>query len=268
MRKITTLLIILSFLSSLGASNDNQSADAPSLGLGGASVVQENIYANYNNQALLGLIETPTIATSYSHSFSLNDMRVMAVLPVSFGTFGVNVSRFGSSNYADLKFGAAYSRMFGDNFSAALQADLLSVMPSPSESSVYTFTAELGLWARPLEDLTLGFHLYNFINAGYDLLYYEEDIPVNMKFGLGYSIFENFLFSAEIENNSLYGTAVRGGMEYHIIDQVILRTGGASNPALASIGLGVILSGFHLDVAAQMIRNYGKTGAVSLSYAF
>lgn len=268
MRRIAVILLALIGLSSLSASNDCKSADAPSLGLGGASVVLENVYAAYNNQAVLALLESPVVASSYSNSFSINDMRVMAVLPVSFGSFGLNVSRFGTPSYADLKFGAAYARKFGENFSAALQADLLSVMPSPVESSVYAFSAEIALWARPFDDLTLGFHLYNFVNSSYQLLYYEEDIPVSMKLGMGYSVFENFLFTAEIENNSLYGTSLRGGMEYHLIDQVILRTGGASNPTLASIGLGVVLGGFHLDVAAQAVRNYGKTGAVSLSYAF
>jgi len=268
MRKLTIIPLLFLFLPSLLATNDNKSADAPSLGLGGASVALENVYANYNNQAILGLIEATTIASSFSQNFAITDVRVMAALPVSFGTLGFNVSRLGTASYADLKFGAAYARTFGTSFSAALQADLLSVMPSPNESSVYAFSAELALWARPLQDLTLGFHLYNFINANYALLYYDEAIPVSMKLGFGYSIFDNFLFTGELENNSIYGTSVRGGMEYNILDQLVFRTGAASNPALASLGLGVTLGGFQVDIAAQAVRNYGKNGAVSLSYTF
>lgn len=264
-----TLFIFLFLLSlSLQAANDNTTADARAIGLGGASVALNNIYGSFNNQAVLALLESTTVATSYSNNFSLSDARVMGAVPLSFGTVGMNVSRYGSSLYSEIKAGANFSRRFGDNFSASLQADILSVMLSPDEESIYGFTAELAIWARPIEDLTIGFHLYNFINAKYETLYYDEAIPVNMKLGLGYSIFDNFMLTAELENSSIYGTSVRGGMEYYIVDQIIFRMGGASNPALVSIGLGVVLGGFRLDVAAQAVRYIGKTGAVSLSYAF
>lgn len=265
-----TILFFFILLIALNAfpANDNTSADAHSLGLGGSSVVIENVYANFNNQALLALIETPTIATSFVNQFSLNDARVMAALPFSYGTIGLNVGRYGSSLYSELKAGVSFSRCFGDRFSASLQADMLSVMPSPNETSIYAFSAEIGLWANPIEDLTIGFHLYNFINAKYETLYYDELIPVNMTLGLGYSIFDNFLLTAEIENSSIHGTSVRAGMEYYIVDQLVFRTGAASNPALASIGLGLVLGGFRLDIAGQAVRYIGRTGAVSLSYAF
>lgn len=261
-----TLLLLFSF--GAQSANDNAPADAHAMGLGGASVVLENVYGNFNNQAVLALMESPVIATSYSNQFSLTDARVMAALPFSFGSIGANVSRYGSALYSELKAGASFSRRFGDNFSASLQADILSVMPGPDVESIYAFTAEIGIWARPIEDLTIGFHLYNFVNAKYETLYYDERVPVNMKLGLGYTVFDNFLLTAELENSSIYGTSLRGGMEYHIVDQVVFRSGGASNPALASIGVGVILGDFHFDMAAQAVRHIGKTGAVSLSYAF
>lgn len=267
--RVATLCILLFFLIlGVQSANDNTSADAQSLGLGGASVALESVYGNFNNQAVLALLESPVLASSYANRFTLTDARVMAAFPFSFGSLGVNVSRYGSSLYSELKAGASFSRRFGENFSASMQADMLSVMPAPDVEAIYAFTAEIGIWARPIEDLTIGFHLYNFINAKYETLYYDEKIPVNMKLGLAYTIYDNFLLTAELENSSIYGTSVRGGMEYYIVDQVIFRTGGASNPALASIGLGIILGGFQLDVVAQAVRYIGRTGAVSLSYAF
>lgn len=268
MREVILFIGLFFLATGAYSANDNTTADAQALGLGGSSVALESVYGNFNNQAVLPLLEKPVIATSYANRFSLSDARVMAALPFDFGTLGMNVSRYGSSLYSEIKAGASYSRLFGDNFSASLQADMLSVRPSPDEESIYAFTAEIGLWARLIKDLTIGFHLYNFINAKYETLYYDEAIPVNMKLGIAYSIFENFLITTELENSSIYGTSVRGGMEYFIVDQVVFRVGGASNPALASIGLGVILGGFHLDMSAQAVRYIGRTGAVSLSYAF
>lgn len=268
MKNIVFFILLLTSSVIVHSANDNVTSDAISLSLGGASVVLDNVYANFNNQALLAFVESPTLATCYYNTFSISSVQVMAAIPISTGTIGVNVSRYGSSLYSEYKAAASFSRRFGDNFAASLQADLLSVLPSPNEQSINAFTAEIGLWARPMEDLTLGFHLYNFINAQYKGLYYDENVPVIMKLGMGYSIFENFQLTVEIENSSIHGTSVRGGMEYYIVDQVVLRTGGASNPSLASIGLGVILGKLHIDIATQAVRYIGKTGGVSMSYTF
>lgn len=268
MKKLVILFFLVINFLPIFSVNDNKSADASSLALGGASVATNNVYAAYNNQALLSLRESTTIATSYLQSFAINDIRVMAAVPVSFGTFGFNISRLGTSNYAEYKFGAAYARSFGDKFGAALQADLLSVMPSPIDKTSYLFTAELGIWYRPIEDLTVGLHAYNFINAKYKFAYYKESVPVNLKLGLSYSILNNFIISGEVENNSLYGTSVRGGFEYKIVDMVVFRAGGASNPALASLGVGVIMKKLRIDVTGQAVRYIGKNGSISLSYAF
>ena len=238
------------------------------MGLGGASVVLDNIYGSYNNQATLAHIEQLTLATSFSSRFSLSDARVMAAIPFSYGVIGFNISRFGSESYGEYKVGLSYSRSFGDLFSAALQADVLSVMQSLQGDVLYAFTGEASLWMHPIPELTLGFHLYNFLQAEYPTLFYDESIPVNMKLGLGYTVFDNFLLTGEIENSSLYGTCLRGGLAYTLYEGVVLRTGGASHPTLASIGLGVKWSGLSIDIAAQAVRSIGKTGGVSLSYSF
>ena len=268
MKKAFIIFFLITNITLLFSVNDNKSADAPSLGYGGASVASNHSFSGYNNQALLTMLESTTVATSYFQNFSVYDVRVMAGVPLTFGTLGFNVSRLGTHNYAEYKFGAAYARNFGDKFGAALQADLLSVLPSPVEKTAYLFTAELGLWYKPIEDLTIGFHVYNFINAKYKMLYFRERVPVNVKLGLNYSILNNFLVTAEVENSSIYGTAVRGGLEYKLLNQVVFRAGGGSNPVLASIGVGVILKNINIDIAGQAVRYIGKTGAISLSYAF
>lgn len=268
MRTLSLISALFICTASLFSINDNVAADAVSLGTGGASVILPNVYGAFNNQALLSLVEQPTIACSFSSLYTLNDSRVMAAVPFSFGTIGVSLSRFGSSLYSEFKAGVSYSRFFGKSFSASMQFDMLSVHPSPNQESLYAFTGEIGIWVQLVEDFTLGFHLYNFVNAEYATLYYDEAVPINMKLGLGYTVLTSFLLTAEFENSSLYGSTVRGGVSYDIRNILTVRAGGASHPALASIGLGVKLAGLQFDVAAQSVRYVGKTGAVSISYAF
>lgn len=268
MCRLVFTIFLVCFLSLIYASNDNRATDAPAMGLGGTSVTTNNIYASFNNQSLLAFQTQLQVACSHATLSTVSDTRAMIVVPLSFGTVASSLSRLGNSLYSEMQLGFAYTRGFGDRFSASLQADILSIKPSPDQSSLYSFTAEIGLWAQPIDNLTLGFHIYNFINAEYETLFYDEPVPVNMRLGLSYTILDDCIVTTEIENSNIYGTSVRGGLAYAVIDQLTIRCGGASNPSLASLGLGVRLVGLDIDVAAQAVRYIGKTGSVSIAYAF
>ncbi len=267
MRSVT-LFVLLSLCLNFFAVNDNTSSDALSLALGGASVATDNVYSGMNNPAVVAFSSSPVVAMTYASRFSLSDVGLTASIPTKFGVFGVNAHSFGSSNYAEMKYAAYYARAFGEQFSASLQVDALSLVLNSQGESLWCMTAEIGLWYRVTKDLTFGFHLYNMLNTEYETYYYDEPVPVNLKLGLAYSVFDNFMLTTEIENSSVYGTSLRGGMQYTLMPQVFLRCGGASNPALASLGIGVEWHQLKFDIAAQAVRIIGKTGAFSIAYIF
>lgn len=268
MCRLVITLFLLCCLFTVYPSNDNRATDAPAMSLGGASVTTNNIYACFNNQSLLAFQTQTQVACSHAALTTVSDTRVMIAVPLSFGTVASSLSRLGNSLYSEMQLGFAYTRHFGNHFAASLQTDILSISPSPDQSSLYSFTAEIGLWAQPIDNLTLGFHIYNFINAKYETLFYDEPVPVNMRLGLSYTILDDCVVITEIENSNIYGTSVRGGLAYSIMDQLTIRCGAASNPSLASLGLGVRLIGLDIDVAAQAVRYIGKTGSVSIAYSF
>ena len=262
------LLLLLFFLQSFYAANDNLPSDASSQALGGVSVVLDKPTAVINNPAFVANFDSPLLAASFSSSFGLERMTLAAAYPIERGAWGAQIQRAGLLDYAEMKYALFYARSFGENFSASLQFDAFSVMSQSNAQAQWAMSGELSLAYHITSDFTLGFHLYNFLNAHYEMLYYDEQIPVNVKLGFAYRVFDNFTFLSEIENSSLYGTSLRAGMEYAITDGVYFRTGGASNPVLASMGIGYRMKNIHIDVAAQAVRTVGKTGAISLAYAF
>lgn len=266
MMRILFLLFTLFIVQSFYAINDNTPTDAASQALGGTSVVLDNSSALMNNPAWTATFVEPVAVASFSSSFGIDRMGLAAVYPSDFGALGFNVKRAGLLDYAEMQYGLFYARSFGDNFSAALQTDIFSVMPQSTAHTQWAFSGELALAYQVSPDLSLAFHLFNVLNSHYEMMYYDEQIPVSLKVGFAYRVFDNFTLLSELENNSIYGTSFRGGMEYLITPGVYFRTGGGSNPVLASLGLGLKLKNIHIDIAAQAVRTIGKTGAVSLAY--
>ena len=261
-------ICLLVFVQSLYAINDDLPSDASSQALGGVSVVLDHPSAVMNNPAITAYFDSPLIISSFSSSFSIDRMGAAVALPLRQGVVGMNVQRSGLLDYAEMKYGLYYARAFGSTFSAALQIDGLSVVPQSTASSQWAISGEVALWYQPTADFSVGIHIYNVLGSQYEMFYYDEQIPVNLKFGFAYTVFDNFTLVSEIENSSVYGTSIRGGVEYAITDGVYFRTGGATNPVLASLGLGFELNNWRVDAAAQVVRTIGKTGAVSLAYVF
>ena len=89
-----------------------------------------------------------------------------------------------------------------------------------------------------------------------------------MRFGGSYKFSEKALLSSELEKNVGLTTIFKAGLEYHIVEQVFLRGGIASNPTLSSFGFGFKLKQWQVDVASSYHQVLGFTPQVSLVYDF
>ena len=66
-------------------------------------------------------------------------------------------------------------------------------------------------------------------------------------------------------NNDL---RAKGGIEYHIVEQLYLRGGYISNPSMFTSGLGVKIKELKLDLSAQFHQQLGLTPGLGMSYNF
>lgn len=272
-KKSLHLSVILSVLlfQTLIAGDGNLANGSRSSAVGGASSTYADLWSAYNNQAGLGRLKNITVGLTNEFRFLIPELSVRGLafaLPAkNLGVFAVSISYFGYSQYNEKKIGLAYARSFGDKISAGIQINYLSTHIGEGYGNRNTFTVEAGIQATLIKDLVIAAHVSNPTRA--KLAEYEDErIPTTLKIGLGYTISEKVIISAESEKNLAEKNIIKAGVEYHIAKPLFLRTGISNNPGMFSFGFGLILDKLKIDVASTYHQVLGFSPQLSLSYHF
>jgi len=271
MKKIIRFLLILSCIPfSLHAQWDNNPIGGSASGMGGISLNVQDVWSVNNNQAALGFYNNMSAGIYYENRFGLKELSLKSAvftLPTSSGNFGVSVNHFGNTNYSELKFGLAYGKSFGEHFSAGIQLDYLSTQITDNYGNSGVITFEMGMMAEIIENLFIAGHVFNPIQVSL-ADYNEEKIPSVFRLGLAYKYSEKLFTSFEMEKNINHSPAFCAGMEYQILEQLYFRTGIANNPGRYSIGFGLKLNKFQLDIATTYHQTLGLTPKAAIVYHF
>ena len=271
LKKLSLPLTILSLtLSSLKAGNGNYPAGARSSALSNASVTLYDAWGTFNNQAGLAFLKSPMAGFYFENRYLVKEFSMQAgtlAIPFKPGTIGACYRYFGYSKYYEAKFGLAYSRKLTEHFSAGVQIDYQQTHLAEGYGNYNSVTAEIGLMAEPLKNLTLGFHLYNPGRVK-KTAPFEEKIPTVMRLGLGYH-FEgkaSILFETEkdLDQEPIY----KGGLEIKSFENLFLRGGFSSGYEQYSFGLGYKLRRIVADLAFTKHYYLGFSPHISVGYEF
>lgn len=271
MKKLLLLFALPLLCFSVKAGNENYTIGARQAGLANAGVCITDIWAVYHNQAALAGLNDMAAAVYYENRFMVKQLNMQGAafaLPTKSGVFGVSFSRFGYSLYNESKYGLAYAKNFGENFSAGVQLNYVSTSIGEGYGSRGAFTAELGLRAQLAKGFFVGFHAYN-VNRAKMANYNNERIPTIFRLGFQYNFSEKVFLAAEVEKDIDNSPIFKAGAEYHFVKAFYLRAGIASNPYLNTFGLGLeIAEKLRLDVATSIHPVLGVSPQGSLSYTF
>ncbi len=248
---------------------DNYPIGARSMGMGNASVTLSDPWAVHHNQAGLAYQKNFSGGLFYESKYFVSNLGLkggIAVIPTKSGVFGLDVSSLGYSKYNESKYGLAYGRTFGENFSAGIQLDYLRTQIAENYGSKGVIAGEAGLQAKLSKNLTLGAHVFN-INRAKGASYNNEKIPTIFRAGAGYSFSDKVILCIETEKDIDFKPIVKFGMEYHVIESLYLRAGTSSNPFVNHFGIGVVFHNFQMDIAASMHPVLGYSSQLSLSYS-
>ena len=253
------------------ASDGNQAGGARSAAVGGASSTYADLWAAFHNQAGLGRLKGVSVGLTNEFRFLLPELSVrglaLAIPTKRSGVFALSISYYGFNLYNEKKAGLAYSRAFGDKVSAGIQIDYLNVHLAESYGDRHAFTVEAGIQAMLIKDLVIAAHVFNPTRArlaDYD----DERIPSTLKLGLGYTISDKVILSAEAEKSLEEKNIIRAGIEYHIVKQLYLRTGISSDPGMYAFGFGLLLDRLRIDLASTYHQVLGFSPQLALSYNF
>ncbi len=240
-----------------GAFNDIGVGARP-LGLGGAFVAlaDDSNAANYN-AAGLAYVNNIHLGATYAQRFSglVNYSIIAAVLPVGrIGTIGADVGFLSEDSgiYNEQTFRFSYARTvikqigIGVNlkyFSTSYDEANESVKENPyfAQTSSSTFSFDIGLMAKPIDDLHIGISAENLVPADISISEAETDtIPQNIRAGIVYRLESIAEMSAQgeaisnvlkntlaiVELNARDGVVTtRGGVEIWINNAIAVRGG-------------------------------------------
>lgn len=265
-----TFLFAFLFCILIARAGDNPPLGARSLGMAGSGVaLAGDIWGTQNNQAGLAFIKSFQAGAFYESRFLVSGLGMKAfsaAMPTKPGTFGLAVSSLGLGNlYSENKAGLAFAKSFGPKFSAAVQINYIYTHIAENYGNASSACGEFGLMAEPVNNLKIGFHVFNPTRSrigGNG----TERLPTIMRLGGLYSFSDKVLVTVEAEKDIDYKPVIRGGLEYRPVKNFYLRAGAASNPGLMSFGFGFEMKKVRLDVASSFHSVLGFSPAVGLQY--
>jgi hypothetical protein len=268
------LLVLLLFVASTpsSASNDNYPAGARAAAMGNVSVMYPDFWSNWHNQAGLGFYSHVSIGFHHENRFVVPEFSLHAIgltVPTGRGTLGFSYHYFGYSGYHESKFGLAFGKAFHERFAVGLQLDYLNTYFNNELGNSGTVAIEAGIMAAPVDNLMLGFHIYNPTGATIPKMR-QEKIPVIMRLGLGYQFGERLFVGMETEKDlDIARPRYKMGLEYKVIEYIYARVGIMMQEYVEhSFGVGFNLLSFQASLAFSYMQLVGYTPYFSLHYVF
>lgn len=230
----------------------NLSTGAQTAGMAGTSVAYENVWASFNNPAMLARIESIHAGVNYENRFLVRELgisSIAAVLPTQPGVFGLAFSQFGSNLYSQSFLGLAFGRSFGERLQAGVRLDARQTRMAENYGQRTDLSFALGFGANLTSDLVLAAALFNpvRIKAAQD---FDEYLPSVYRAGLAYRIENNLTITVEAEKDMRYKPSFRAGVEYRYKEIASVRAGIGTNPLNHAFGFGFNFGSFLFDIAA------------------
>jgi hypothetical protein len=271
MRKITLALLLLFATTTVHAQwYAGSEVGAISKSMGHATVGWQDAWAVLQNQSGITAVENTTVGACLENPYAIKDLMnaaFFAVLPSKVGHWGISYTQAGTEGFQPWKLGATYARDFGNRVSASFQLNAQGIFRPSAASNALAATGELGIQYRPIENLSMGFHVFNFTRSKYSQ-YEEERHPTILRLGLMYQLGSDFMIGGEVTQDLDREAIYRIGGQYNIRELLYIRMGANTELNTITLGLGVRLDNFRVDMAVSRHSGLGLTPSLSLDYAF
>jgi hypothetical protein len=271
MKKRVTACLLAMLITQPGfTAGERIPAGGRSMAMGGTSVSVADPWSVCNNQAGTAWASGASTGISFENRFLLKELmfeQAGFILPVKAGTFGILASRFGDSQFNELKAGISFARKVGKHFSVGVQLDYLRVHVAGDYGNKSLVSCELGLLYVAGDHLGVGVQLLNPVPVKITMQPVEL-LPSTLCIGLSYLFSDDFLTTAEVEKDLENPPSFRCGAEYHVARPAWIRIGLATSPVLFTFGFGLDIGKFRIDMASGYHQALGFSPSGSITYSF
>lgn len=252
-RESIMFIILLAIVSRGFGAGELRVTGSRAAGMGGISVAVTDLWSIQNNPAGTAWLEGFQAGISFNNRFLLDETCTAVAglaLPIKAGTFGLGISRYGSSLYNETKIGVGFARKFGRYFSLGVMLDYQRIgLPEPY-GSCNLFSFEVGLLFRTTGNLSLGLHMVNPVPVTI-LKEQGEELPTTLRLGVAHQFSASLLAGIEVEKDLSSPPIIRVGGEYRFIKTAMVRVGMSTNPMLFNFGFGIRFGGVQVDIATD-----------------
>ncbi len=264
-----TVFFISHALSFLAQSPINQ-IGGRALGTSGACVTQQDIWAQYHNQAALAYLKGTNFGFAFQNAFFVKQLSTKSVafaLPLKSGVVGLNYYYFGYPKFNENKLGLSFAKRLGKRFAFGGQIDYFYTHIDGEYGQKGTAAGELGILAEPIDNLLIGAHVFNLWHTKLST-YENEYMPTIFKLGASYLLYERALLSIEAEKDLDLDLIFKTGLELELLNDFYFRAGIATNPTIYSFGFGYTFKSFRMDIGFSRHPVLDYSPAISVVYAF
>ena len=213
-------------------------------------------------------LRQPYFLTGYSES------ALSIVIPAHDIVFGLGLTHTGIANYSESSVGLAIAKRLTRKLSAGLFFNYFTFSLPESGQNKGSFQLDGGFAYQYSEILSFGFHLRNAISSAVSTFQYNVAFPLLLRGGASCRLTERILLCTEtsLETESGFekkpGLDFRFGMEYSIRENFFFRGGISTKLFQHSAGFGYKWNACQVDFALVHHEILGYSPIFSLSYNF
>ncbi len=270
-KKLVLLVNIFLLQINLSLAQQTVACIASSTAPANASVAYSENRTAFHNPAILALSENKSVTLAYHNRFQLKELStttLSANLPNSILNFGIDLAHYGYSEYNETQVGISAAKTFSKRFNIGLQLNYYNAYLSPEAGNKGAIVVQIGILSEIFSRFYVGFHAYNPVQTNIEVKATEKRLPSLMSLGCQYTFDEHFLWVAQLDKEVDYDLLWRTGFEYIPIKQLAIRIGGYGNPFVPSLGAGLKLQHFALDLSFEQHPSLGINSICSLAYEF
>lgn len=267
MKRFFQLYILFCVIVNASAQNIFNPVGAEAWGVGGISVVNQNIWSVFNNPAGFSAVKKVQGGISSEQRFresKLNTSSVGIVLPSKYINTGIGIHHFGYSLFNQQFFRVAVSKQLFKQFSIGVSLNYFATNISEQPHSG-NMLGDAGILYQASSKIKLGLYIFNPTQSRYSVNT-SERIPTYSRFGIEYLISDKVKLLAETEQQLNQKSVFRGGIHYQLHPMLSLSAGAANNPVYVTFGTGVTLKQFKVDFAASVHEVLGFTPHLSIIF--
>ena len=218
------------------------------------------------NQASLVHVHAMQVSFMGERRFMLEDLgwyRAGIIFPGAGGGIGVQGNFFGTVHNKEAELGLAYGRKVGQKMSMGAHFSYRTQrMATLSQQKQIAAEASWQLEITPV--LKAGFRMYQPFNLS--ITYEDPKLPAIYSSGLGYQPSEQLLLVVELQKEQKRSINCIAGIEYRFAKLLLARIGIQSETASYTLGTGLQLHPFRLDVMASLHPQLGITPGLALHF--